>query len=158
MFSEIVKKAKSLEIIDGEHVSIDATKVDAYEAPQPKKKVIDDGNNPNWGMKRDTNGNNIRWFAWKIHIHSDSKSELPISIMVTPANVHDSVVATSLIRAYFEQYPSLKKPKFYALDSGYDAEATNISIIYDFNGIPIIAYNPRGSNAPPEGIVCTKFV
>ncbi len=58
LFYDLVIKAKELNIVDGEHVSIDSTKLDSYEAAKPKKSIIDDGTNPNWGMKRDTNGNN----------------------------------------------------------------------------------------------------
>lgn len=38
------------------------------------------------------------------------------------------------------------------MDSGYDFEYVYEDIIKKYNGIPIIAYNPRGSFAPPEGL------
>jgi len=152
LFQKLVLKAASLDIIDGEHVSIDATKVDAYEASKPKKDIIDDGKHPNWGMKRDTNGNNIRWFGWKLHILSDSQSELPLSIRVTPANVHDGNVAIPLIEALSKDYDKFFNPKYYAMDSGYDYNRIYDSIIKDFKSIPIIAYNPRGSHSSPEGL------
>jgi hypothetical protein len=56
----VVIKAKELNIIDGDSVSIDSTKLNSYAAAKPKKSIVDDGTNPNWGMKKDTNGNNIR--------------------------------------------------------------------------------------------------
>ena len=99
LFKETVMKARDLGIIDGSNVSIDATKLSSYEASVPKSKVVDDGTNPNWGMKRDTNGNNIRWFGWKLHAVCDSKSELPIEILVTPANVYDGTQALPLIQS-----------------------------------------------------------
>src|SRR5699024_4842523 len=51
LFHDLVIKAKKLDIIDGEHISIDSTKLNSYEAAKPKKSIIDDGTNPNWGMK-----------------------------------------------------------------------------------------------------------
>ncbi|WP_066506665.1 hypothetical protein [Abyssisolibacter fermentans] len=68
LFYSLVLKAKELNIIDGDYSSIDSTKLDAFETAKPKKHIIDYGTNPNWGMKRDTNCNNIRWFGWKLHI------------------------------------------------------------------------------------------
>lgn len=63
LFKDVVLQAKALGIIDGSNVSIDSTKLSSYEASVPKSKIVDDGTNPNWGMKHNTNGNNIRWFG-----------------------------------------------------------------------------------------------
>ncbi len=48
LFYDLVIKAKELNIVDGEHVSIDSTKLDSYEAAKPKKSIVDDGTNPNF--------------------------------------------------------------------------------------------------------------
>jgi transposase len=98
LFQNLVVSALKSGIIDGAEVAIDSTKLSSYEAPKPKKDIVDDGNHPNWGMKRDTHGNNIRWFGWKLHILCDAKSELPLSIKVTPASVHDGSVASDMIK------------------------------------------------------------
>lgn len=152
LFYALVLKAKDLNIIDGDSIAIDSTKLDSYEAAKPKKSIVDDGTNPNWGMKRDTNGNNIRWFGWKLHILCDSKSELPLDILVTPASIYDGTVAIPLIEHFFNTYRDAFKPTYYSMDSGYDFEYIYSDIIKRFNGIPIIAYNPRRSYAPPEGV------
>jgi hypothetical protein len=60
LFHKLVRKAKDLNIIDAEHISIDSTKLDSYKAAKPKKYIVDDGTSPNRGIKQDTNGNNIR--------------------------------------------------------------------------------------------------
>jgi len=152
LFHQLVLRAKELNIVDGEHISIDSTKLDSYEAAKPKKSIVDDDASPNWGMKRDTNGNNIRWFGWKLHILCDSKSELPLDILVTPASVYDGTVAISLIEQFYSNYKNTFKPAYYSMDSGYDFEHIYSDIINKFDGIPIIAYNPRRSYAPPEGL------
>jgi transposase len=152
IFHDLIIKAKELDIIDGEHISIDSTKLDSYEAAKPKKDITDDGTNPNWGMKRDTNGNNIRWFGWKLHILCDSKSELPLDILVTPASNYDGTMALSLIEQFFKNYKDTVEPKYYAMDSAYDLEYVYRDIVNEYQGLPIIAYNPRGSYAPPEGL------
>lgn len=152
LFHELVLKAKNLNIIDGDSVAIDSTKLDSYEATKPKKSIVDDGTNPNWGMKKDTNGNNIRWFGWKLHILCDSKSELPLDVLVTPASIYDGTVAIPLIEQFLNTYGDAFKPSYYSMDSGYDFEYIYSDIIDRFNGIPIIAYNPRRSYAPPVGL------
>lgn len=152
LFQKLVLKAKELGIIDGDYISIDSTKLNSYEASRPQRDLIDDGCHPNWGMKRDTNGNNIRWFGWKLHILCDSKSEIPLDICMTPANVHDGTVVLDLIDQFLGNYNHSFNPSYYAMDSGYDYESIYRRIIDDYDAIPVIAYNPRGSKAPPEGL------
>ncbi|QXM06950.1 transposase [Crassaminicella indica] len=152
LFHDLVIKAKEQDIIDGNNVSIDSTKLNCYEAAVPKSKIIDDGTHPNWGMKRDTNGNNIRWFGWKLHILCDCKSELPLDIKITPASVHDGTVAIPLIKQFKNHYKNHFNTTYYSMDSGYDYDYIYNDIVNKFQGIPIIAYNPRGSYAPPEGL------
>jgi len=152
LFHSLVLSAKKAGIIEGSIIAIDSTKLSAYEASKPKKEIIDDGKHPNWGMKRDTNGNKIRWFGWKLHILCDSKSELPLDIKITPANIHDGTVAISLIEHFLASYKETFKPSYYLMDSGYDYDYIYRDIINRFEAIPIIAYNPRGSKAPPVGL------
>ena len=152
LFREVVIQAKELGVIDGSNASLDSTKLSSYEASVPKSKIVDDGSNPNWGMKRDTNGNNIRWFGWKLHVLCDSKSELPMEVLVTPANVYDGTQALPLIEAFKKSYADAFETKYYTMDSGYDFESNYRSIIEEHKASPIIAYNPRGSKTPPEGM------
>lgn len=42
------------------------------------------------GAKRDTHGNQLTWFGYKLHLAVDTASELPIAIQITPANRHDA--------------------------------------------------------------------
>ena len=103
-------------------------------------------------MKRDTNGNNIRWLGWKLHIICDSKSELPLDVLVTPASIYDGTVAITMIESFLKTYKNLFKSNYYAMDSGYDFEYVYDDIINKYKAIPVIAYNPRGSLAPPVGL------
>ncbi len=48
-------------------------------------------------MKKDTDGNNIRWFGWEFHIATDTKSELPVAVRITPASISDSAAFMPLI-------------------------------------------------------------
>ncbi|WP_313758273.1 transposase [Tissierella sp.] len=139
-------------MFDGSHISIDSTKLNSYEATKLKKPIVNNGTNPNFGMKRDTNGNNIRWFGWKLQILCDSKSVLPLVVLVIPASNYDDTVAISLIEQFFNNYKDAFKLTYYSMDSGYDFEYIYSDRINKFNGIPIIAYNPRKIYTSPEGL------
>lgn len=150
-FYAVIDEAISLGIIDGTEVSIDSTKIDAYEKPQPKKKLKNDGVSANWGSKNDTDGNQIKWFGYKLHILCDCKSELPLSILLSPASYYDGELAISLIKKYLNRYSGVLNTKYYCMDSGYDQVKNYNYVISEANATPIIAYNKRREYAPPEG-------
>jgi transposase len=150
-FYAVVDEAISLGIIDGTEVAIDSTKIDAYEKPQPKKKLKNDGVSANWGSKNDTDGNQIKWFGYKLHILCDCKSELPLSILLSPASYYDGELAMPLIKKYLNHYSGILNTKYYCMDSGYDQVKNYNYVINEANATPIIAYNKRREYAPPEG-------
>lgn len=152
MFREQVQRAKELGLIGGENLSIDASKFDAYETAKPKSKINDDGLSPHWGVKRDTAGNTTKWFGWKIHAICDSDSELPVDMIITPANVHDGSALEPLLNSFKFHYGHLFHPKTITMDSGYDYEENYKLVRDDLKSNPIIALNARGSYAPPEGM------
>ncbi len=86
IFESLVSKAKTIHIIDETNVAIDSSEYESYDKAIPKSKTINKGENSNWGSKKDTNGNQIKWFGFKLHAAVDSKSELPIALEVTPVN------------------------------------------------------------------------
>lgn len=103
-FHKIVRKAIDIGIIDGSEVAIDSTKIDAYKKSQPKKHLKNHGKSADWGCKNDTNDNKIKWFGYKLHILCDCKSELPLSILLSPASYYDGELARPLIKKYLTQY------------------------------------------------------
>lgn len=149
-FYNIVEKAISNGIVDGTTVAIDSTKIDAYEKAQPKNRLKNDAKSADWGCKNDTDGNKIKWFGYKLHILCDCKSELPLSILLSPASYYDGELAIPLIKKYITQYSGVLNTKYYCMDSGYDQEKNYRYIIDEVKATPIIAYNKRGAYAPPE--------
>jgi hypothetical protein len=147
----LVSKAKDLGIIDGSHVAIDSTEINSFERSKPSSKIVKDGISPNWGKKKDTNGNDHKWFGWKLHILADCKSELPLSIILTPASINDGTQAIPLIKQLKDQYNSTFCPQYYLMDKIYDVKDIYTYIIEHTKGQAVIAYNKRGSFAPPEG-------
>ncbi|MCY6354455.1 transposase [Clostridium sp. ZS2-4] len=119
-FESLILKVKELNIIDGTNVAIDSTKLNAYEKSKPSSKLKNDGVSPNWGAKNDTDGNKIKWFGFKLHILADCKSELPLSILLSPASYNDGDMALPLIAKFKNTYCSIFESVNYIMDSGYD--------------------------------------
>jgi len=150
MFHDSVESANALGLLSLKAVAIDATAIDSFEAPKPKAKLIDDGNHPNWGMKRDTHGNTFRWFGWKYHLICDTASGLPVAYHITTASVHDAAAVRELMDSLANKHPQIH-PKYWLYDSGYDSVWLYNEVLENRNGYPIIAYNGRGAFAPPTG-------
>lgn len=150
IFDNLVKNAKDMGLIDTECIALDSSKIDAYEKARPKKDLQGD-KTANWGAKRDTHGNQISWFGYKAHIAVDCKSELPVALMVTPANTHDAKMAIPLIELVNQSLVDAKKPKYYAMDMGYDSKEIYSTVMNNFKGQAIIPINPRRAKDHPEG-------
>ena len=145
LFSALVDTACTDQLIAGEVVAIDASAIDAYEKPVPRKQLKDDGHHATWGAKLDTHGNQHTWFGYKLHLAVDTASELPIAIKVTPANRNDATQAIPLMEAIKNQ------PKYYCMDMGYDTKDI-YQAARSFKSQAIIPLNRRGEKIPPEGM------
>jgi len=145
LFEALVHQAQVSKLIQSKVVAIDGSAINAYEHAAPKKDLVNDGHHANWGAKRDTHGNQLTWFGYKLHLAVDTASELPIAIQVTPASYHDSTQAIPLIESLKTQ------PNYYCLDMGYDTKD-----IYDsaraHQAQAIIPLNLRGEKEPPVGL------
>ena len=135
----MVCKTRKPGLIDGTNVAIDASKLTAYEHGVPKSRIpADDPSFPNWGGKLDTNGNFIKWFGWKMHALVDTYSSLPISYIITLANIADMDVAENLIQKMMDDYENGLTPKYYMMDAGCDKPDLYASVYQKFHGQAII--------------------
>jgi len=149
LFNLLVKKADEMMLLDFSAVAIDSSKVEAYEKSVPRKHVVQDGQSADWGIKRDTNGNQVKWFGYKLHIVTDVLSGLPIAIKVTPANVHDSSVVVELLDLCSPNIHA--KADYYLMDSGYDDHDIYKLIRSTYHAQAIIPLNNRGAKQPKAG-------
>lgn len=150
-FKQLVIKAKKVGIIDGTDVAIDSTCIHAYEKAKPKSKLTKDEKLSDWGVKKGSDGKIIHWFGYKLHIVSDCKSELPLSILMTPASYSDLNMAIEPIKKFNLMYTVFSTNQ-YIMDSGYDSKENYDYITNQCNANPIIAYNKRGEKLPPLGL------
>jgi transposase len=152
-FQRMVRRARTLGLIDGTHVSIDATKIDAYEHAMPKTQIPENNPNvPKWGAKNDTNGNMIKWFGWKMHAVVDTTSGIPLAYIITSANIADMDLALPLMHKLKDDYDNLFKPSYYIMDTGYDKPLIYQDAVNKFSAQAIIPLNWRNTKLPPEGI------
>nr|WP_284200187.1 transposase [Alicyclobacillus sacchari] len=96
------------------------------------------------GAKYDTFGNKLTWFGYKVHLAVDAKSELPIALDVTPANVYDGEMAIPLMKEIHERNWRFQ---FVMMDAGYD-QAKNGEAARQYGAQAIIALNKRGEKEP----------
>jgi len=149
LFLKLVEKGRELGIIDCENLVIDSTAVTAYEKKRPKKDLRQDDSKADWGSKKDSNGNQLTWFGYKLHLAVDPKSECPVDLMLTPASVSDGEPALPLIHTLAERgYRS----RYYIMDAGYDWGDIYRTIHHDYQGQAIIPLNPRNEQQPPAGM------
>jgi transposase len=105
---------------------------------QTTEQAIDELNTLcSWGCKRNSQGNNNYWKGYKLHLDV-TDSGIPISAIVTGANVHDSQAAIPLERMSGERVTHL----YSLMDSAYDAKPIKDFIITS-GRIPIIDPNKR---------------
>ena len=90
-----------------------------------------------WGCKRNSQGNPSYWKGYKLHLDVTDNG-IPVSAIVTGANVHDSQVAIPLERMTEQRVNHL----YSLMDSAYDAKPIR-DFITDNGRIPIIDPNKR---------------
>jgi len=90
-----------------------------------------------WGCKRNSQGNYNYWKGYKLHLDVTDVG-IPVSAVVTGANVHDSQAAIPLEKMSGQRITHL----YSLMDSAYDARAIHDFIIAS-GRIPIIDPNKR---------------
>jgi IS5 family transposase len=151
LFTVLTNECRERGIINGEVIAIDSTAINAYEQKQSRAKSKGTGN-ADWGSKKDSYGNTITWFGYKLHIAVDAESELPVAFEVTPANINDGDMGPVLIDKTGTACPGRKKPKFYVMDAGYDQQK-NYEAAHSNGAQAIIPLNLRNEKEPPAGML-----
>jgi len=125
----------------GEIVVIDSTDVPTYSKRYKKPPSDPDAG---WGFKKDSDGDEYRWLGYKMHLASTivGRHEIPMLLIVTPANVGDSPMMIPLLEKNKTLINGLS-PQFILGDKGYDAKENCRAIVEDFQAVPIIDLNLR---------------
>jgi len=110
---------------------------------KPGKAVAELDSDCAWGCKKNSQGNVSFWKGYKLHLDV-TDMRIPVTAVVTGANVHDSQVAIPM-----EKWTERKITYLYSvMDSAYDANEI-IEAITELNHRPIIAIHSRRTTAEP---------
>lgn len=104
--------------------------------------------NPEWGVKKNSEGKNVFWYGYKAHLAVGTKSQYILQSLISSGNLNDGKAAIPLLKGIQERVP-LSTIRYNTLDAGYDYEAIYTQI-HRMGLQSVIAYNKR--NEPePEG-------
>lgn len=90
-----------------------------------------------WGCKKNSHGKKNHWKGYKLHLDVNDFG-LPITAVLTGANVYDNQLAIPMEKITEERVTSL----YSLMDSAYDAETIR-DFIKGRNRVPIIDHNKR---------------
>jgi len=145
----LIAQAIVLKVIRGGDTAIDSTHLWAYSHRFGKKTCSCKGKchcprsysdtDAQWGAK----SKDYSFFGYKVHLIVDAKSQLPLEVEVTPANVADATQAKPLLKGAKEKHPE-NPIDTSAMDSAYDSYENYRFAIEEIGAAPIVAINPRG--------------
>ena len=148
---DLVEKcmAKTVEALErqlpgfGDIVAVDSTDVPTYSNKYRKPLTDSDAD---WGVKKNIARQDYIWFGYKVHIVADATYEIPLLLIVTPANASDSPVMIPLLEKHRELINTFR-PKFILADKGYDAGSNYKYIAENLKAVPIIDIRIRKDKA-----------
>ena len=118
------------------------------------KKASHRGGKADGDKKNEKKDDLYYWFGYKLHLLIDALTELPVSFVVTPANVADTVELPTLMEKGKLKRPEAK-PEALIFDEGYDSKNNNDVIYKEYKAAPIIPIRER-EGAQLEGICNVK--
>ncbi len=137
LFHHLVLKLYDKGIIKGKFLVVDATHIYAFcnTRKNTDKRGVEGAS---WGYHHG------RFYGYKIHILIDAESEMPISMILSTGEDHDSPHFIPLLDDYEKNYDF---DDIYALlaDSGYDTKKFRKEVLKKTGGIFLPACNPRKS-------------
>lgn len=104
--------------------------------------------NPEWGVKKNSEGKNVFWYGYKAHLAVGTKSQYILQSIFSSGNLNDGKAAIPLLKGIHERV-QLETLRYQTLDAGYDFEPI-YEQVHRMGQQSVIAYNKR--NEPePEG-------
>lgn len=97
--------------------------------------------NPEWGVKKNSEGKNVFWYGYKAHLAVGAKSQYILQSLFSSGNLNDGKAAITLLKGIHErvQLPTLR---YETMDAGYDYEPI-YEQIHLMGHQSVIAYNKR---------------
>lgn len=97
--------------------------------------------NPQWGIKKNSDGKNVFWYGYKGHFAVGASSQYILQSLFSSGNLNDGKAAIPLIKGIKEKLPTIPVEHI-TLDAGYDSPAI-YQQIHNIGSHSVIAYNKR---------------
>ncbi|CAD2080426.1 hypothetical protein GCM10007358_10040 [Phocicoccus schoeneichii] len=116
---------------------LDATLADLRQAvPQ----------DPKWGIKKNSEGKNIFWYGYKVHLAVGATSQYILQSLFSGGQLNDGKAAIPLLKG-LDECVSLPHLRYQTMDAGYDY-APIYTQVHQMGQQSVIAYNRRNEPAP----------
>jgi transposase len=104
--------------------------------------------NPEWGVKKNSEGKNVFWYGYKAHLAVGATSQYILQSLFSSGSLNDGKAAIPLLKGIHERL-TIPTIRYGIMDAGYDYEPI-YEQIHRIGLQSVIAYNKR--NEPkPEG-------
>ena len=101
---------------------------------------------PKWGVKKNSEGQNVFWFGYKGHLAVGTSSQYILQSLFSSGNLNDGKAAIPLLKGLDERLP-LPHLQYAVMDAGYDYEPI-YEQIHRIGHRAVIAYNRRNEPEP----------
>ena len=101
---------------------------------------------PEWGVKKNSEGKNVFWYGFKCHLAVGTKSQYILQSLFSSGSLNDGKAAIPLLKGVHERLDSLKID-YATMDAGYDYVPI-YEYIYRMGAQSIIAYNKKNEPEP----------
>ncbi|AZK44881.1 transposase [Paenibacillus lentus] len=96
---------------------------------------------PQWGVKKNSDGKNVFWYGYKGHLAVGTQSQYILGAMLSSGSLNDGKAAIPLLKGLASIHPHFKF-SYATMDAGYDYELI-YKQIRTVDAHAIIAYNRR---------------
>jgi transposase len=101
---------------------------------------------PEWGVKKNSEGKNVYWYGYKGHLAVGTKTQYILQSTFSSGNLNDGKAAIPLLKGMEEQL-DLPNIRYQTMDAGYDFEPI-YEQVHQMGQQSVIAYNKRNEPEP----------
>lgn len=101
---------------------------------------------PEWGVKKNSEGKNIFWFGFKCHLAVGTKSQYILQSLFSSGSLNDGKAAIPLLKGVHARLPSLEIKRT-TMDAGYDYYPI-YEQVHRIGAQSVIAYNKKNEPEP----------
>ncbi|MCG7333644.1 IS1182 family transposase [Salinicoccus roseus] len=101
---------------------------------------------PRWGIKKNSEGKNVFWYGYKVHLAVGATSQYILQSLFSGGQLNDGKAAIPLLKGLHERL-SLPDLRYQTMDAGYDYTPIYTQV-HQMGQQSVIAYNRRNEPEP----------